>query len=67
MTAEYVELVDRENLERLPVLDRDAFLAVSAFLGEARLIDNVYFDIDAIGTVNVDRGTKLTAPSVLST
>ena len=37
---DYVELVDAESLEPLDRLERPAVLAVAAFLGKTRLIDN---------------------------
>jgi pantoate--beta-alanine ligase len=37
---DYVELVDAESLEPLERLERPAVLAVAAFLGKTRLIDN---------------------------
>ena len=63
--AEYVELVDRQNVSRLVVLDRDAFLALAASVGRARLIDNVHLDVTADGKVTADRGRTLTTPSML--
>jgi pantoate--beta-alanine ligase len=38
---QYAELRDAETLDELPRLDRRAVLAVAAFVGSARLIDNV--------------------------
>ncbi|HUU54913.1 MAG TPA: pantoate--beta-alanine ligase [Armatimonadota bacterium] len=40
VTLQYLELRDAETLEELHTLDRPALLAVAAFVGEARLIDN---------------------------
>lgn len=62
---EYVELADRRDLRRLDILDRDAFLAVAARVGKPRLIDNVHFDVADDGSVVADRGTTLSAPTVL--
>lgn len=42
--VDYVELADQTTAERLTVLDRSAFLAVAARVGDVRLIDNVAFD-----------------------
>jgi len=39
--VQYLELRDAETLEGLRTVDRKAVLAVAAFVGEARLIDNV--------------------------
>ncbi|MDE3070175.1 MAG: pantoate--beta-alanine ligase [Acidobacteriota bacterium] len=38
---EYVELVDPETFQTLPVLDREGLLLIAARLGETRLIDNI--------------------------
>jgi len=38
---QYAELRDAETLEEMQSLDRRAVLAVAAFVGKARLIDNV--------------------------
>jgi pantoate--beta-alanine ligase len=39
--VDYVELVDAETLQALTQIDRPAVLAVAAFVGRTRLIDNV--------------------------
>jgi pantoate--beta-alanine ligase len=39
--VDYLELVDARTLEPIPTLDRAAVLAVAAFVGRTRLIDNV--------------------------
>ena len=39
--TDYVELVDAESLAPMKVLDRPSVLAVAAFVGKTRLIDNV--------------------------
>lgn len=56
--AEYVELAGQDRADRLPVLDRPAFLAVAARFGETRLIDNVAFDL-VDGAFRADRGVLL--------
>lgn len=38
---QYVEVVDAETLEPVERIERDAVIAVAAFVGKARLIDNV--------------------------
>ncbi len=43
-SVDYVELADQERAQPLVRLDRPAFLAVAAWVGEVRLIDNVAFD-----------------------
>ena len=69
---EYVELVGAGSVERLPVLDRPAFLAAAARIGQTRLIDNVHFDAvlsdlapESGGPFVADRGIRLQRPSVL--
>lgn len=57
----YTTLADAATAERIPALDRPAFLAVAARIGEVRLIDNVFLDPD--GTA--DLGTRLDHPSIL--
>ncbi|HSM01568.1 MAG TPA: pantoate--beta-alanine ligase [Acidimicrobiia bacterium] len=60
-TVQYVTLADRHTARPIGFLDRDAFLAVAATVGDVRLIDNVFLDTD--GTA--DRGTRLEGRSVL--
>ncbi len=38
---DYINLIDAENLEDIPSLDRPARLVVAAFFGKTRLIDNI--------------------------
>jgi pantoate--beta-alanine ligase len=38
---QYVEVRDAETLEMIRTVERPAVLAVAAFLGQTRLIDNV--------------------------
>jgi pantoate--beta-alanine ligase len=59
--VEYAELADARTARRIPNLDRTAFLAIAARVGEVRLIDNVVLEPD--GTA--DRGTRLDGPSIL--
>jgi pantoate--beta-alanine ligase len=42
---DYVECVSRNSLQPLMLVDQPALLAVAAFFGGTRLIDNVYLDI----------------------
>ena len=42
--VQYVEVRDAETLQPLRVVDRPAVLAIAAFLGQTRLIDNVRLD-----------------------
>ena len=64
LQLEYAALAGADTAQPLPILDRDAFLAVAATVGETRLIDNVAFSV-ADGIVTADRGERLTGPSVL--
>lgn len=41
LKLQYLELVDAEELTPVAVLDRPAVLAVAAYLGQTRLIDNI--------------------------
>jgi pantoate--beta-alanine ligase len=61
---EYAQLASQDDVARLSVLDRPAFLAVAARVGTVRLIDNVHFDVGA-GGVAADRGVRLEGPSAL--
>jgi pantoate--beta-alanine ligase len=58
---DYATLADAATAERIPVLDRPAFLAVAARIGSVRLIDNVFLAPD--GTA--DLGTRLERQSIL--
>ena len=62
---DYVTLADARTASRLPVLDRDAFLAIAARVGATRLIDNVPIALDADGGFVADRGIRLDQPSIL--
>ncbi|NNC90904.1 MAG: pantoate--beta-alanine ligase, partial [Acidimicrobiia bacterium] len=61
---EYAALADAATVQPLNELTTDAFLAVAARVGETRLIDNVAFSVGA-DSITVDRGERLTGPSVL--
>jgi pantoate--beta-alanine ligase len=41
--VQYVEMVDAAGLQPIETLDRDAILAIAAFVGTTRLIDNAHF------------------------
>lgn len=64
LSVEYAELAGQEEVERLEILDRPAFLAAAARVGDVRLIDNIHFDLASGGFV-VDRGVTLSGPSIL--
>lgn len=64
VTPEYAELHDAHSVVNLNTVDRDSFLAVAGQLGETRLIDNVRFTVRD-GLVEVDRGIRLTGPSLM--
>jgi pantoate--beta-alanine ligase len=62
---DYVTLADACTATRLPLLDRDAFLAIAARVGATRLIDNVTVAVPSGGEISVDRGIRLAQPSIL--
>ncbi len=57
----YATLADAATAERIPTLDRPAFLAVAARVGAVRLIDNVFLEPDG----SADLGTRLGERSIL--
>ncbi|MCP3993959.1 MAG: pantoate--beta-alanine ligase [bacterium] len=64
LAVEYVTLASQDTVQPLPELDSPAFLALAAWSGKTRLIDNVH--VDAIGGSYVaDRGIRLADKSVL--
>jgi pantoate--beta-alanine ligase len=73
VALEYAELTSAIAVDRIEVLDRPAFLAVAAHVGETRLIDNVHFDAvlselvpsGSPGPFVADRGIRLQRRSVL--
>jgi pantoate--beta-alanine ligase len=58
---DYAVVVDATTLEPLVAVDRDSLVAVAAFVGTTRLIDNVTLTVDG-ATVAVDTGV-VTPPS----
>lgn len=61
---EYATVAAQDDVREVESLDRPAFLAVAARVGDVRLIDNVHFDL-VDGTVIPDRGIRLEATSML--
>jgi pantoate--beta-alanine ligase len=62
--ADYIELASQESGMPIGDIDRSAFLAVAAWVGEVRLIDNIH--IDTAGNLPVvDRGVALSTTSIL--
>ncbi len=59
--VEYVTLADAQEAESIDMLDRAAFLAVAARVGDVRLIDNVILWPDG----SSDTGIRLDQPSLL--
>ncbi|MDJ0497927.1 MAG: pantoate--beta-alanine ligase [Acidimicrobiia bacterium] len=64
LSVEYVTLASQDLVEPLDELDRPAFLALAAWSGKTRLIDNVHLD-EANGGFVADRGGRLETTSVL--
>ena len=64
LEVEYVTLASQDLVQPLAALDRPAFLALAAWAGKTRLIDNVHFDAVEGGFV-ADRGRRLEDASVL--
>ena len=62
---DYITLADARTAARIPTVDRESFLAIAARVGSTRLIDNIWFEPDPDGVLLVDRGKRLTHPSVL--
>jgi len=61
-TPEYVTVADAATADPMEALAGTQVLAVAASFGGVRLIDNLTIDGD---THSVDRGTRLTRPSIL--
>ncbi len=61
---EYATLAGSADAERIPRLDRPAFLAVAAGVGSVRLIDNIHFSLEGTRVV-ADRGVVITRTSML--
>ena len=64
LSVEYVTLASQDLVQPIDELDRPAFLALAAWSGETRLIDNVHLDRSDDGFF-ADRGTRLRTESVL--
>lgn len=59
--VQYVTLADRQSATPIDRLDRDAFLAVAATVGDVRLIDNIFLGPDG----EADLGSRLAHRSTL--
>jgi pantoate--beta-alanine ligase len=64
LSVEYVTLAGQDLVQPLDTLDRPAFLALAAWSGRTRLIDNIHLDEGEEGFI-ADRGTRLETESVL--
>ncbi len=64
LEVEYVVLASQDLVQPLDTLDRPGFLALAAWSGKTRLIDNVHLDLSDDGYV-ADRGIRLATQSVL--
>jgi len=67
VNTDYVQLASASTCQPVTEAAPGTFLAVAAYVGAARLIDNVAFDPAGAGAGGVvaDRGTRLTARSLL--
>ncbi len=67
INTDYVQLAHASTCQPAGQAAPGTFLAVAAYIGAARLIDNVAFDApeDPSGGVVADRGTRLTQRSLL--
>ncbi|NOX21757.1 MAG: pantoate--beta-alanine ligase [Actinobacteria bacterium] len=64
ISPEYVQLASQTGARPLESVDQPAFLAVAAWVGEVRLIDNIHIDF-VDGRPVPDRGLTLSSQSVL--
>jgi pantoate--beta-alanine ligase len=55
--VQYVEMVDADTLQPIVDVDRDAILAVAAFVGSTRLIDNAHLRVEG-NEVRSELGTR---------
>jgi pantoate--beta-alanine ligase len=62
--VQYVELVDAGSLQPIETLDHDAILAIAAYVGRTRLIDNVHFWVEG-DRLSYDLGVRLDRPTIL--
>lgn len=61
---EYAEVANADDIEPVDEIHRSSFLAVAAQVGEVRLIDNLYLDVDG-DRITPDRGTWLNRSSTV--
>ncbi len=60
LIVQYLELVDRENLDSVSKIETGKYmLCIAALCGSTRLIDNYFIDIDEQGEVKIDRGLRI--------
>jgi pantoate--beta-alanine ligase len=64
LSVEYVTLAGQDTVQPLDRLSRSAFLALAAWSGKTRLIDNIHLDKSTDGYL-ADRGNRLAVTSVL--
>ena len=53
--VDYAEIVDAATLEPVDRIEHDTLIALAAFVGETRLIDNLTISFDS-GAVRIDEG-----------
>lgn len=62
LDVEYVAVADAASATVVPVIEAESFVAVAAWVGGVRLIDNIFIDET---DYSVDRGVRLDNPSIL--
>lgn len=54
LKEDYIAIVDLENLDPLPQINQSALIAVAAFVGTTRLIDNIIIDKDGTHALKIE-------------
>ena len=62
LDVEYIAVADAASAAVVPSIEADSFVAVAAWVGDVRLIDNIFIDGSDF---SIDRGVRLENPSIL--